>query len=401
MTALGIYDHGYVTAAERRPTPTTEGRLWHIRARRIVLATGATERPIVFADDDRPGIMLAGAAATYVERYGIRPGERAVVFTNNSTTDAVAATLRDAGTDVVEVVDAREGASVVGTTGDDAGHLTAVDIVRADGSSETVAADLLLVSGGWNPNVALWTHARGTLHFDERIAAFVPNKPGPHGHIEVVGAAAGQIDGLGEIAPTWVVPPPGPATEDAWSTHYVDLGRDATVRDLQRALGAGLESIEHLKRYTTIGTGIEQGAAAGCRQRDRGGDPGPRGGRRRRPDLSTADRAGQLRPAGARDRGPVLADPVRVTPIHPWHEAHGAVMEDVGQWKRPRYFPRSGETMDEAVLRECAAARTGVAVMDATTLGKIDLQGPDTGSSWTGSTRTCSRRSRSVRAATG
>ena len=95
MTALGIYDHGYVTAVERRPTPTTEGRLWHIRARRIVIATGATERPIVFADDDRPGIMLAGAAATYVERYGVRPGDRAVIFTNNGTTDAVAAAIAE------------------------------------------------------------------------------------------------------------------------------------------------------------------------------------------------------------------------------------------------------------------------------------------------------------------
>ena len=100
MTALGIYDHGYVTAVERRPTPTTEGRLWHIRAGRIVIATGATERPIVFADDDRPGIMLAGAAATYIDRYGVRPGERAVIFTNNGTTDVVAAMLAAAGVEV-------------------------------------------------------------------------------------------------------------------------------------------------------------------------------------------------------------------------------------------------------------------------------------------------------------
>ncbi len=229
MTALGIYDHGYVTAVERRPTPTTEGRLWHIRARRIVIATGATERPIVFADDDRPGIMLAGAAATYVERFGVRPGERAVIFTNNGTTDAVAATLAAAGVEVVATVDARAGDLVVGTSGDDAGRLTSVTIARAGGDHETVEADLLLVSGGWNPNVALWTHARGTLRFDERIAAFVPDKPGPHGRIEAVGAAAGEIEGLGEIAPTWVVPPPGPATVDAWATHYVDVGRDATV----------------------------------------------------------------------------------------------------------------------------------------------------------------------------
>ena len=239
-------------------------------------------------------------------------------------------------------------------------------------------ADLLLVSGGWNPNVALWTHARGTLRFDERIAAFVPDTPGPHGRIEVVGAAAGDIDGLGEIAPTWVVPPPGPATDDAWATHYVDTGRDATVRDLQRALGAGLESIEHVKRYTTIGTGVEQGRSGGVvasaiAASILGQEVGAIGVPTFRPPtvpVSFAQLAG-------RHRGPQLADPVRTTPIQPWHVANGAVFEDVGQWKRPRYFPRDGETMDAAVLRECAAARTGVAVMDATTLGKIDLQGPD------------------------
>ncbi len=194
-TALGIYDHGYVTAVQRRPTARTEGRLWHIRAGRIVIATGATERPIVFADDDRPGIMLASAAATYVERYGVRPGDRAAVFTNNGTTDAVLDALRAAGTTIVAEVDARQGDRVVGTGGDEAGRLLSVAIAWADGRSETVEADLLLVSGGWNPNVALWSQARGTLRFDERIAAFVPDKPGPHGRMAAVGAAAGDIDG--------------------------------------------------------------------------------------------------------------------------------------------------------------------------------------------------------------
>lgn len=381
MTALGIYDHGYVTAVERRPTPTTEGRLWHIRAKRIVVASGATERPIVFADDDRPGIMLAGAAATYVARYGVRPGERAVVFTNNGTTEAVAATLAAAGVEIVATVDARAGDHVTGTHGDDAGRLSAVRIARSGAEpEETVEADLLLVSGGWNPNVALWTHARGTLRFDERIAAFVPDRPGPHGRTEAAGAAAGEIEGLGEIAPTWLVPPSDPAAGDAWSTHYVDLGRDATVLDLQRALGAGLESIEHVKRYTTIGTGIEQGRSGGVvasaiAASILGQEVGAIGVPTFRPPTVPVSFA-QL---AARDRGPQLADPVRTTPIQPWHVARGAVFEDVGQWKRPRYFPRGNETMDEAVLRECAAARTGVAAMDATTLGKIDLQGPDAG----------------------
>ena len=158
-------------------------------------------------------------------------------------------------------------------------------------------------------------HARGTLRFDERIAAFVPDKPGPQGRIEAVGAAAGEIEGLGEIAPTWVVPPPGPATVDAWATHYVDVGRDATVRDLQRALGAGLESIEHVKRYTTIGTGIEQGRSGGVvasaiAASILGQEVGAVGVPTFRPPTVPVSFA-QL---AARDRGATLADPVRTTP---------------------------------------------------------------------------------------
>jgi sarcosine oxidase, subunit alpha len=379
-TALGVYDHGYVTAVQRRPTERTEGRLWHIRAERIVIATGATERPIVFADNDRPGIMLAGAAATYVERYGVRPGDRAVVFTNNDTTRAVADVVRAAGTDVAAVVDVRRGESVSGTDRDETGRLLGVTIARGRDVVGTVDADLLLVSGGWNPNVALWGQARGTLRFDEGIAAFVPDQPGPHGRMTAVGAAAGDIEDLGAIVPAWIVPPPGDApTEDDWAAHYVDLQRDSTARDLRRALGAGLTSIEHIKRYTTIGTAADQGKTSGVvasaiAAAVLGQEVGAVGVPTYRPPVVPVSFA-QL---AGRDRGDLL-DPIRVTPIHAWHVANGAVFEDVGQWKRPRYFPLDGESMEAAVLRECAAARTGVAAMDATTLGKIDLQGPDAG----------------------
>ena len=176
-TVLGIYDHGYVTAVQRRPTPTTEGRLWHIRAGRIVLATGATERPIVFANDDRPGIMLAGAAVAYIERYSVRPGTRAVVFTTNDTTIRVEAALAAAGIEIAATVDARLGEVVVDTLADDDGRVAAVRVARLDDRGavdpttvRTVACDLLLVSGGWNPNVSLWSQARGTLRFDDAIA---------------------------------------------------------------------------------------------------------------------------------------------------------------------------------------------------------------------------------------
>ncbi|MEA2537251.1 MAG: sarcosine oxidase, subunit alpha [Chloroflexota bacterium] len=387
-TALGVYDHGYVTAVERRPNARTEGRLWHIRAGRIVLATGATERPIAFANGDRPGIMLASAAGAYLRRFAVRPGERAVIFANNDTTSAVADDLAAAGIALIETVDWRRNEVVVDTLADASGRLAGVVIAKiaSDGAVDpatlrTVAADLLLVSGGWNPNVALWSQARGSLRFDERLAGFVPDRP--FGPVEAVGACAGDVAGIGELLPLWVVPPAPvagrPASDDDWAEHYLDLQRDATVRDLRRALGAGLTSIEHLKRYTTIGTAADQGKTSGVLASAiaaalLGQDVGAVGVPTYRPPyvpVSFAQLAG-------RDRG-ALIDPVRTTPIHPWHAANGAVFEDVGQWKRPRYFPGDGESMDAAVLRECRAAREGVAAMDASTLGKIDLQGPDAG----------------------
>ena len=343
---LGIYDHGYVLVAERRPGQRTEGRLWHIRAGRIVLATGAIERPIPFADNDRPGIMLAGAAAAYVERYGVLPGLRFALATTNDSGIEAASVLQAAGAELVKVVDLRRGERVDGTE-----------------------ADLLLMSGGWNPNLALWSQAGGRLRFDDRIGAYVPD--GELRNVEVVGRATG--DGLPDsAAPTW----DGTGDED---TTFVDLERDATVADIRRALGAGLTSIEHVKRYTTIGTGSDQGKTGGVLASAvaaalLGQEPGALGVPTYRPPyvpVSFAQLAG-------RDRG-ALHDPVRTTSIHAWHVEHGAVFEDVGQWKRPRYFPRDGESMDDAVLREGAAARRSVAVMDASTLGKIDLQGPDVG----------------------
>ncbi len=372
-TVTGVYDHGYAVAVQRRPVHGTEGRLWRIRAGRIVLATGATERLIAFAGNDRPGIMLAAAAATYVRRYGIRPGRRAVVFTTNDTTRDVEAALREAGTEIAAIVDARRGEAVVGTDEDGDGRLVAVRM--ADGHRHD--ADLLVVSGGWNPNVALWAQPRGSLRYDERIAAFVPDAAPVTTPMTAVGAAAGGIDALGEIVPVWTT---SESDEDDAGA-YVDPGRDSTVADVRRALGAGLGSIEHVKRYTTIGTGIEQGriggvvasaVAAGLL----GQDVGAVGVPTYRPPLVPI----RFAQVAGRDRGPLLADPIRTTAMHRWHVARGAVFEDVGQWKRPRYFPIDpDERMDDAVWREGAATRASVGVMDASTLGKIDVQGPDAG----------------------
>jgi sarcosine oxidase subunit alpha len=194
-------------------------------------------------------------------------------------------------------------------------------------------------------------------------------------NVEVVGAAAGDLGGRGQgtIMPYWVIPGDG----HDWLTHFVDLERDVTVADVRRALGAGMRSVEHVKRFTTIGTGSDQGKTAGINETaiiaaQLGQPVGSVGVTTFRPPyvpISFGLMAG-------RNRGD-LFDPIRVTAIHPWHVAHGAVFENVGQWKRPWYFPRQGEDMESAALRECQAVREGVAVMDASTLGKIDIQGPD------------------------
>jgi sarcosine oxidase subunit alpha len=387
-TAFGHYDQNLVLIAQRVPNG---GRLWQVRARRVVIATGAHERPLIFANNDRPGIMLAGAARTYVNRYGVAPGKRAVIFTNNDSTAAVADDLKRAGITIEAVVDVRAGEAVLDTFSAPAGgresfhspargggqggrlHTVLIGTLRGTHSRREIDCDLLCVSGGFNPTLHLFSQAQGRLRYDEGLACFVPDTAPPN--VEVVGAAAGDLNGRGQgtIMPYWVVPSDG----GAWSSHFVDLERDVTVADVRRALGAGMRSVEHVKRFTTIGTGSDQGKTAGINESaiiatQLGQPVGSVGVTTFRPPyvpVSFALMAG-------RNHGD-LFEPIRVTAIHPWHVAHGAVFENVGQWKRPWYFPRQDEDMEAAVERECRAAREGVAVMDASTLGKIDIQGPD------------------------
>ncbi|HEY0452376.1 2Fe-2S iron-sulfur cluster-binding protein [Actinophytocola sp.] len=378
-TVFGYYDHNYLTIAERRPGG---GRLWHVRAGRVVLATGAHERPLVFADNDRPGVLLAGAVRTYLNRYAVRPGSRAVVCTTNDSAYATALDLLASGVDVL-LADTRAGSSladrvlaaggevrhgtaVVGTDGDP--EVTAAHLADPAGGGpiETVHCDLVAVSGGWNPVVHLHSQAGGTVRYDESLAAFVPDRS-LQANVSV-GSAAGELD---PNQPLWTIPAP----DGAWDTHFVDLQRDATVADVLRATGAGLRSAEHVKRYTTIGTAHDQGKTAGVNalgviaEALGAGTPGPTTFRPPYTPVPFAMLAG-------RDRGE-LHDPVRVTPIHSWHVEHGAEFENVGQWKRPWFYPRDGEDPAAAVLRECRAAREGVGVQDASTLGKIEIVGPD------------------------
>jgi sarcosine oxidase subunit alpha len=395
-TVTGLHGHGHLVALERRAPRVRAGegsryRLWHLRAAEIVLATGLLERPIALCGNDVPGVMLAGSAADYMQQFGVRPADTAVVFVahDGGLVDALA--LLDGGVQVVAVVDVRgdsplhggirargvpvyPASMVTSTVVDPDGCLTAVRIrARSGDIVDRVDTHLLAVSGGWNPNLALYTHVGGRLRWSAECAAYVPAADPPG--VRVVGAATGSELAALSPEPFFVASAPG----DREDLVFLDLQRDATLADLRRAVGAGLRSPEHVKRYTTIGTAADQGRTSGVLTlgvlaQVTGVGMGDLQPTSYRPPYAPIP-FGAL---GGSDRG-LLADPKRVTAMHDWHVEHGAVFEDVGQWKRPWYFPHLGESMDEAVLRECVAARTGVAMMDASTLGKIELQGRDVG----------------------
>ena len=386
--ALGVYDAGYVVVHERAGRAGPAGGeapaqcLWHVRARRVVLATGAHERPVAFAGNDRPGVMLSGAVLTYLDRYGVLAGERALVFTTNDAGYQTARALRGAGAQVAAIVDVRREAAaqdqaradgygvlagaVVAATDGDPLRVTAGVAVTADGEQLRLDADLVAVSGGWNPVTQLHRAIGGGLRYAADRSCFVPDGGPPW--LEVVGAAAGEVP---PAEPCWYVP------ADDLSGHFVDLQRDQTVADVAAALGSGLRSVEHVKRATYIGTAVDQGRASGALAAEivnqlLGTDPGAQGPTNARPPWSPVPYHVLAGPY----RGPRF-DAVRVTPIHDAHAARGAVFDNVGQWKRPWYFPRERETMHQAVLRECAAVRTAVGMIDASTLGKIEVVGPD------------------------
>jgi sarcosine oxidase subunit alpha len=434
-TAFGHYDDGFVLALERRtdhlgaaaPPHVSRQRVWRIRARHVLVATGAHERPVVFTDNDRPGIMLAHSARTFLHRYGVLVGREAVVFTTNDSAYLAAFDLADAGTAVKLIVDARTevrealrsecdhrgirlrtGAVVSGTQGADrVSHALVADVdATDDADAETLSCDTLLVSGGWNPAVHLFSQIRGTLRYDPTLGGFVPGAPLPN--VGVAGAANGVMDQagclrqgqesalaalteLGIEAGEPAAPPGVPAKETApglvlWRVRigdehaqFVDVQRDATVADLVRAVGAGMRSMEHIKRYTTIGTAHDQGKTSGVISSGitaelLGVGIETLGTTTFRPPYTPVAFAA----LAGRNRG-ALFDPERTTALHDWHVEHGAVFEDVGQWKRPRYYPEPGEGMDDAVVRECIAVRGSVGILDGSTLGKIDVQGQDAG----------------------
>jgi sarcosine oxidase subunit alpha len=435
-TVFGYYDHNLLAILERvtdhlpaAPPDLPRQRLWQVRAKQVVLAAGAIERPLVFSDNDRPGVMLAGAARAYLKRWAVRVGERAVVFTNNDTAYVAALELRAAGVRIEAIVDVRPapggplvnrareqgiqvrvGSAVIGTAGRRRVREVRVASLETGGNAAESAVmlpcDCLLVSGGWNPTVHLFSQSRGRLRFDERIAAFVPGEAAQPVH--VAGACSGSFglraclaEGVAagvraaEAAGSRVVPPDLPEVDEPASDGlqplwrvpsgraadrrraFVDFQNDVTAKDLELAVAEGFRSIEHVKRYTTTGMGTDQGKTSNVNAlaivATTLGQPIEAVGTTTFRPPYTPVTFGAM--AGA-SRG-ALFDPVRKAPTHAWAEAAGAVFEDVGQWKRAWYFPGTGEDMAAAVARECRAVREGVGIFDASTLGKIDLQGPD------------------------
>ena len=437
-TVFGYYDHNALAMAERVADHLTEPppfqprqRLWMVRARQVVLATGATERSLVFADNDRPGIMLASAARAYANHFAVRAGRRCVVFTNNDSAYWAAADLAAAGIEVAAVVDARPGdpgpaaveamgtgierlagQGVVATRGGRA--LTAVEVAPLNeegdglaGPSRRLDCDLLCVSGGWNPALQLHAQAQGRPLYDETLAAFVP---GPSVQAErSAGSAKGTFtlagclaDGMGAGAEAarqagfdGVETPPIPACEDEgdaapirplWSVpsppgrrrkRFVDLQTDVTEADVELAVREGYKSVQHLKRYTTLGMGTDQGRTGNViglavLAHRLGADIAQVGTTTFRPPYVPVTMGTVV----GREAGPHF-QPVRRSAMHGWHEAAGAAFVPAGLWLRPQYYPRPGEGMWDAIYRETKAVRTSVGMIDVSTLGKIDFQGAD------------------------
>lgn len=388
-TVVGVYDGGTYAALERLTDhlPSSNAprqRLIRIIAKRSVLATGALERPIAFGHNDLPGVMLSRAVGDYVSRYGVAPGRNILLYINNDDAAGLIPTLHAAGVNIAGVVDARPQSSdavheaaraasapvyagaaiirVIGTLG-----VKGAKIHLAKGGELSVPCDIIATSGGFNPNLALTSHFDGRPVWDAGIAAFIPGKMPPG--MEVIGKAAGQ--GINaNIQPVFhsgYVP----------GKSFLDLQNDVTVKDVKLAEREGFASVEHVKRYTTLGMATDQGKTAnvnaiGVLAEALGRGIGETGTTRFRPPYVPVA-IGAL--AGAHTGKHFR--PTRLTPTHEWAQAQRAVFVETGPWLRAQYFPKPGEDWLQAAQREVNAVRETVGICDVTTLGKIDIQGPD------------------------
>jgi methylglutamate dehydrogenase subunit C len=426
-TVFGVYDQGTYGAVERvsdhLPAPPPfqpRQRLWRIVAKRAVLAAGAIERPIAFPDNDRPGVMLAGAVRTYINRFGVTPGRRAVVFTTGDDGWRTAKALAEAGVDVAAVVDPREepvleqsvpprailrGSVVTRALG--GCRVEAVEVRDKTGHRATIDCDLVAVSNGWNPALHLTCHLGAKPHWSEEISAFLP-ATAPQG-MATGGAASGRFtvsealaDGarLGEAAARAAgfvgsaAPAPPPVAEPgetaaiapvwhvkaAQGKTFVDFQNDVTTSDIELAHREGYGAVEHLKRYTTLGMATDQGKTANVTalavMAELTG--------RTIPEVGTTVFRPPFTPVSfgalaGHSRGKAFR-PTRLPPSHDWAQEQGGVFAEAGLWLRAQYYRRPGETdWQRSVAREAATVRTAVGICDVSTLGKIDIQGPDAG----------------------
>ncbi|MER9540089.1 sarcosine oxidase subunit alpha [Mesorhizobium sp. M0586] len=436
-TVWGYYDGNTLAALERvtdhKETPgkgEPRHRYWAIRAKTVVLATGSFERPLVFPGNDRPGVMLAHAAERYANDYGVLPGDRIALFTNNDSAYRSALALRKAGAAIVAIVDVRpelsaemrslateaeaeilSGHAVVATEGGKA--LSGLKVQRFDmnsgalsGDARSIHADSLLMSGGWSPTIHLASQAGARAEWNPARQAFLPPKQtqqrwpnqqwigagafnGSFSTIEAIteGRAAGLSAAGGAAAPAALPdveaapgnPDPAPVFEiKVKGKSFVDFQHDVTAEDVRLAHREGFVSVEHLKRYTTLGMATDQGKNSNVPglaiMAEALGKPIPEVGTTRfRPPYSAvsigslaAERFGDLKPE-------------RLTPMHDWHLANGATMYSAGLWYRPMIYGLAGETVEQAYVREARATRESAGIVDVSTLGKIAVQGPDAG----------------------
>ncbi|MCI4664397.1 MAG: sarcosine oxidase subunit alpha family protein [Neomegalonema sp.] len=451
--ATTALDHNYILCEERltdhlAPTDASgpRKRLWRVRARRLVVAAGAIERPIPFANNDLPGVMLASAMRDYVELYGAAPGRNAALYVSNDDGYRTALTLMEAGLSVAAVIDARSGSTgdlprkveekgvdvIFGAAiakAEGKRRIEAVEIAERResgrlGARVRIECDALGVSGGWNPTLHLWSQLGGKVTWDERRICFAPEEGNPPRGgdgapiADCVGAAAGRFDladiladgsaaGLeaaracgfgasehphrfevdmpreGAAQAIWFSPSDGAYASGA--KHFVDFQNDVTVADVELAAREGYESVEHLKRYTTLGMATDQGKLSNVNGLAvladvRGVSISEVGVTTFRPPYTPLT-IGSIAGASVGK----LFKPARKTPIHSWHERHGAVWEQVGDWRRPFSYPQlkgDGAAMErrrEASYREVDATRQRVGMLDASTLGKIEVFGPDAG----------------------
>ncbi|QDC09200.1 sarcosine oxidase subunit alpha family protein [Oceanicola sp. D3] len=438
----GVYDHGYALAYERCTDhmPGAAGprhRLWRIRASQIITATGALERPLSFSGNDRPGVMLASALRDYIVNYGVSPGDRVVVVTNNDDAYRTALAVNDSGLTVPCIIDARptadgplpqacreagirvETGKAIAGVGMKGKALKSVDICAQAGEGavlETIPCEAVAMSGGWSPVVHLWSHCGGKLlwsednfHFYPDVARFPTSDDGAQ-YVRTAGIASGAmlteqvledasknaVSALADLghpveawrpsatgveeakmAPVWVMPQG--ASRAKKSKMWLDFQNDVKVSDVELAAQEGYQSVEHTKRYTTLGMATDQGKLSNINGlavlSGALNQPIPQTGTTTFRPPYTPISMGVIAGPGTGN----TFQPLRKTPMHSWHEANGADWEPVGQWRRPYCYMKPGESREAAVSREIRNTRDSLGLLDASTLGKILVTGPDAG----------------------